>query len=100
MQCVMCHVVQRDSSVIKFDRTEIAFHLPLFDWLKSLGVCFSSQICRLKIYCEDTTNGLVLTIASVGGSISELYQFSRELYLSWGINYSVCFLEMQSNLVQ
>ena len=30
---VMCHVVQRDSSAIKFDRVEIAFMLALFYWV-------------------------------------------------------------------
>ena len=32
----MCHVVQRDSPAIKFDRVEIAFVLAFFYWLKPL----------------------------------------------------------------
>ena len=34
VQHVACHVVQMDSSAIKFDRVEIAFSLASFDWLK------------------------------------------------------------------
>ena len=33
MQHVMCHVVQRDSSAIKFDGVEITFILAVFYWL-------------------------------------------------------------------
>ena len=33
MQHVVYHVVQRDSSAIKFDRVDIAFILALFYWL-------------------------------------------------------------------
>ena len=33
VQHVMCHLVRRDSSAIKFDRVEIAFILPLSYWL-------------------------------------------------------------------
>ena len=36
MQHVVCHVVRRDSSAIKFVRVEIAFILVLFYWLKPL----------------------------------------------------------------
>ena len=36
MQRVVCHVVGRDSSAVKFDRVEIAFILALFYWLKPL----------------------------------------------------------------
>ena len=36
VQHVVCHVVRRDSSAIKFDRVEIAFILALFYWLKPL----------------------------------------------------------------
>ena len=38
LQHVVCHVVQRDSSAIKFDRIEIAFILALIYWLKRLTV--------------------------------------------------------------
>ena len=34
VQHIVCHVVRRDSSAIKFDRAEIAFILTLFYWLK------------------------------------------------------------------
>ena len=37
VQRVVCHVVQRDSSAIKFDRVEIAFILALLYWLKHEG---------------------------------------------------------------
>ena len=33
MQHIVCHVVQRDSSAIKFDRVEITFAFALFYWL-------------------------------------------------------------------
>ena len=33
---VVCHLVQRDSSAIKFDRVEISFILALLYWLKPL----------------------------------------------------------------
>ena len=36
VQRVVCHLVRRDSSLIKFDRDEIAFILELFYWLKPL----------------------------------------------------------------
>ena len=36
MQRVVCHLVRRDSSAIKFDRVEIAFILALLYWLKPL----------------------------------------------------------------
>ena len=36
VQHVMCHVVQRDISAVKFDRDEITFILALFHWLKPL----------------------------------------------------------------
>ena len=36
VQYVMCHLMRRDSSAIKFDRVEIAFILALFYWLKPL----------------------------------------------------------------
>ena len=36
MQRVLCHLVQRDSSAVKFDRVEIAFILALFYWLEPL----------------------------------------------------------------
>ena len=36
VQLVMCHVVRRDSSAIKFDRVQITFSLVLFCWLKPL----------------------------------------------------------------
>ena len=36
MQLVVCHMVLRDSSAVKFDRVEIAFIWVLFYWLKSL----------------------------------------------------------------
>ena len=34
VQYIVCHVVQKDSSAIKFDRVEITFILALFRWLK------------------------------------------------------------------
>ena len=37
MQPAACHVVQRDSSAIKFHIIEIAFILATFNWLKSLS---------------------------------------------------------------
>ena len=36
VQHVVCHVVLRDSSAVKFDRVEIAFIFDLFYWLKRL----------------------------------------------------------------
>ena len=36
VQHVVCRVVQRDNSAIKFDRVEIAFVFTLFYWLKPL----------------------------------------------------------------
>ena len=36
VQRVVCHLVRRDSSAIKFDRVEIAFILTLLYWLKPL----------------------------------------------------------------
>ena len=36
VQHVVCHVVRRNSSAIKFDRVEIAFISALFYWLKPL----------------------------------------------------------------
>ena len=36
VQHVMCHVVRRDSTAIKFDRLEIAIIFALFYWLKPL----------------------------------------------------------------
>ena len=36
VQPAVCHLVQRDSSAIKFDRAEVAFMLALFYWLKPL----------------------------------------------------------------
>ena len=36
VQHFVCHWVRRDSSVIKFDRLEIAFISALFYWLKPL----------------------------------------------------------------
>ena len=36
MQRVVCHLVRRKSSAIKFDRVEIAFTLALLYWLKPL----------------------------------------------------------------
>ena len=37
VQHVMCHVVRRDSSAIKFDRVKIAFIFAVFYWVKFLG---------------------------------------------------------------
>ena len=36
VQHVVCHVVQRNNSAIKFDRVEIAFTFAIFSWLKQL----------------------------------------------------------------
>ena len=36
MQCVVCHLVRRDSSAIKFDRVEIAFILALLYGLETI----------------------------------------------------------------
>ena len=36
MQGVVCHLIRRDSSAIKFDRVEIAFILDLLHWQKPL----------------------------------------------------------------
>ena len=36
VHCVICHLVWRDSSAMKFDRNEIAFILALFYWMKPL----------------------------------------------------------------
>ena len=36
VQQVICHMVRRDSSAIKFGRVEIAFNFALFCWLKPL----------------------------------------------------------------
>ena len=35
MEHVVCNVVRRDSSAIKFDRVYIAFSLALFHWLEA-----------------------------------------------------------------
>ena len=37
VQRVVCHLVRRDSSAIKFDRVEIVFILALLYWLKPLN---------------------------------------------------------------
>ena len=36
VQHVVCHVIQRHSSAVKFDKVKIAFILVLFYWLKRL----------------------------------------------------------------
>ena len=58
-QChVMCHVVRRDSSAIKFDRIEIAFVVALFYWLnyysdEGLQWGLWLQLCQgLGFICE------------------------------------------------
>ena len=48
VQHVMCHVVRKFSSAVKFGRVEIAFILALFYWLKGLTSC--SLLLRLFIF--------------------------------------------------
>ena len=50
----VCHLVQRDSSAVKFDRVETAFILALFDWLcVCVCVCVCVYVCARAHVCVE-----------------------------------------------
>ena len=71
---VMCHLVRRDSSAIKFDRVEIAFTIGLLYWLKPLTdeYCLIACVNRPSLY-----NFMILPIVKMIMIMSKLFKQNK-----------------------